>query len=475
MKTINAEMVEVMKKELLALDRSDIFVPDFIREKYTEEINKNDYIAELFKNSEDGRIVLDMGKVNWNPALGEEDVKYILGRSELVDGMLEVLMSPYFCVPEKRMSKSAPGQFSGAKIGKVLSSILDSNILKHGGLDELQLDYTYTKKNIIEGQLSSYLEDVSFSKREQYYLVLSISPVDFLLMSDGVNWSSCMSPGGEYCSGCLPYSTGTDTIIAFLVKKSSLELQSGDFGHTEKVWRQIIYLAEDTSIIGQKSYPGERRELSDFIASFIDEQLGLNLERDESGNATFYNNGLETGYVDIERNLSGGADFVYVKKELLNQERTITINAQKKAVCFNCGCSTDCFECDAESLCDECEGGYHCCSCGDRCAEGEEIDINGDMYCEYCAENDFYYIDGLCEWVSVHDVVEVIDEFGNKIFWPDYYLEDYIWCETEMVINLPRNLDNNYIHFLLLRELESEELENLEGESSNNYEYVYLG
>lgn len=97
------------------------------------------------------------------------------------------------------------------------------------------------------------LSDVLNAKEIHRTAVLSLHPVDFLLMSNGVNWSSCHDidrhEEKDFASGPLSYLQDTASMILF-----TLPVECEDVHRAPKIARQMFHF-EDGLLLQGRLYP----------------------------------------------------------------------------------------------------------------------------------------------------------------------------------------------------------------------------
>ena len=399
--------------------------------KYENNFNKKNLLIQtLFAEAKDGRIIIDLDKVplfkksmdyglsynihemaeTWLTLFAEEEADIA---EKLLSGFTEVLESSFLSYETSKIEKNPYfNSISGIKVQKLLNTLLDLNILKsitdkNNGI--VKSTISKIRNNIIGGKISSLfsLSNGGLS------LVLSINQVDFFLMSDGSSWGSCMSPGNDYSSGTLTYGSGPDTILTFLVNTSDLKNPDFSFSDREKrIWRQTVFITEDSDLILSKAYPSKRDATSFYIADYISEKLslGLKISKDSNCNTEIsrVNSPVSYGYVDI---LSGLRNIHYAFRKVSSD--TIRINLQDCEGCISCG-DNSLFLADSHTVCDDCYysylGGCQCEGCGTSFHEEDLIYVDSeDAYlCEDCVSENYIWSDFDCKYISVDDAVEVL-------------------------------------------------------------------
>ena len=399
---------------------------------------KNDNIKRLFENHPDGRIVLNAKEAcsvnsvrNFGLDIASQESDEIFSTIRtlilqntsfgskatraLTKGFMDVICSPFLNTQTKKIEDKDGilSSLKGMKIGKALNLILDSNIITESWIDYNKQDVDYIRNNIIGGQIANIIDNAAAAS-DDLSLVLSINPLDFLTMSCGTSWDSCMYPTGEYSTGTLPYATGKDTVIGFLVNTDDYKAEIECSNWCNKIWRQIMYITDDNFIISQKPYPGDKPKFSVALSAYINEALGLNLEitkKASSENADklcVRNIGISTGYIDLEH----GGDLPYIFGSKTEEGIHIEVCAQSVACCLDCGeFKADCEMCDSCGVCESCANDYdfYCYHCGQGFYEYEDeyTWVNGDCTCNDCLEDSYSYSSYHSEYILNDDAVEV--------------------------------------------------------------------
>ena len=426
---------------------------------------KNEQIQELFKDSEDGRLILStndgLSKAETLKATREKytlacEVKNMVEKfekqvKEILQGDDEEEKPSYnkfaedlgrkvntfllseFTSSDKIVSVPVLSGLKGMKIGRFLNNLLDMEILTTDLFNKSSESYITPapsygsflpqadekikeiRARAINGTLLSKINELYVAPKD--VLVLSINPEDFFTMSCGNSWTSCMTPGGDYDSGTLPYALGKDSMIAFTIS----EAKHKESLFVQKEWRQIVYLNEVDNIIFQKGYPCKRISVSERIAKDIIKRLGLDVSSTPREESEVCKNRIsfegDFGYPDIARGTFDAIDLFYggLPSDLLEEGNgfgTVTIKGQHLyACCLNCGNTTYdlsesgglCFNCtDDEDYCD-------CDYCSERTYEHDiyYIEGYGDI-CSGCVANYFVFSEHYYEYILAEDAMEVL-------------------------------------------------------------------
>lgn len=125
-----------------------------------------------------------------------------------------------------------------------------NKVCTHYGVDKLhpetvdgKIVYPYNKV------FAEYADMVSDLKRKMQFII-SLNPLDYLTMSNGVNWKSCHNIfDGCYKAGTISYMLDTTSIITFVVEKIN-----NDIHKIPKVYRQM-YHYKDNLFVQSRLYP----------------------------------------------------------------------------------------------------------------------------------------------------------------------------------------------------------------------------
>ena len=427
---------------------------------------KNDNIKRLFENHPDGRIVLNAKEAcsvnsvrNFGLDISSQESDQIFSTIRtlivlntslyssaaraLTKGFMDVICSPFLNTQTKKIEDNDGilSSLKGMKIGKALNLILDSNIITESWIDYNKQDIDYIRNNIIGGQIANIIDNATAAS-DDLSLVLSINPLDFLTMSCGTSWDSCMYPTGEYSTGTLPYATGKDTVIGFLVNTKDYEAEIERSNWSNKIWRQIMYITDDNFIISQNPYPGDKPKFSVALSAYINEALGLNLEITKKAsfeNADkFYvrNIGISTGYIDLEH----GGYLPYIFGPNTVEESRIKVCAQSVAYCLDCGEFKDgCEMSESCGVCENCGDNYdfYCEHCGEGFYDGDGASVDGYIICDYCLEENYCYSSYHSEYLRREDAAEVksINKKINGGFYIDAdVVEEYVLDKVAILV-----------------------------------------
>lgn len=100
------------------------------------------------------------------------------------------------------------------------------------------------------------LSDLLSTKDKSYKITISINPIDFLRMSEGVSWTSChnLRKAGCYSNGVFSYMMDSTSVIVSILNPSDPEktyLQN-------KIFRMMFFINEKGDILQSRLYPQTR-------------------------------------------------------------------------------------------------------------------------------------------------------------------------------------------------------------------------
>lgn len=243
---------------------------------------------------------------------------------------------------------------------------------KHYGLDK----FDFYKKHFCE--LADALNPIQMHRKA----ILSVNPVDYLLMSNGVNgWRSCHNIyNGCYMAGTLSYMNDAVSMVFYTVDESV----TSDYAYEPKINREMFYYSNGV-LIQSRLYPQDqehdetfKNEIRDLVQRLISECEGKpNLWHIKRGSDAVceYCGTRGLHYPDYEYSQYNPViSFNYAF------EKYDTMWIGNEAYCINCGRLIE----DSEKLnCDECDF-VECEKCGCMVSREDAIDIGGYYYCPDC-------------------------------------------------------------------------------------------
>lgn len=202
-------------------------------------------------------------------------------------------------------------------------------------------------------KLFAQYADLVASGMRKLHFVISLNPLDYLTMSNGVSWTSCHSinavgrhGNGNMCAGgCMSYLLDKHSIITYVVHNIEEPIHE-----TGKLYRQMFYCG-DTFLIQSRLYPQGNDGAVDLYDKFrviMQEEFTelFNLESSEwcrtTGADIIKQMSRNTGfhYVDVVGHASrnGGTCCIIFPKE-----KTTTMNPMNQieighaSICTHCG------------------------------------------------------------------------------------------------------------------------------------------
>lgn len=133
-----------------------------------------------------------------------------------------------------------------------------NKICVHYGVNKLHPETTTVEENGTTIQKTTYPYDKVFAEyadlvsnlKRKMQFVISLNPLDYLTMSNGINWKSCHNiHDGCYKAGTISYMLDTTSIITFAVKEIN-----DDIHKIPKVYRQMYHYS-DNLFVQSRLYP----------------------------------------------------------------------------------------------------------------------------------------------------------------------------------------------------------------------------
>ena len=240
-------------------------------------------------------------------------------------------------------------------------------------------------------------------------LCLSIHPMDYMTMSDNnCDWSSCMSwcENGCYHAGTVEMMNSRAVIVAYLESDTEYFPCGTEYNTwSNKKWREL-FIVDPGFIAGIKGYPYHHAQMEALVIEKLKKMIGAvypdwtyedevrvahgrMINASNTHHVTLYTNLM---YNDTEHN-----DFSYVcanNGHFLQTHARYTYSGV--AYCMECGEAMTDTDCTSSVICEECSGLHRCYECGEYHDENDMSLIDGNWYCQYCAERCFETCDD-CE------------------------------------------------------------------------------
>lgn len=260
-------------------------------------------------------------------------------------------------------------------------------------------------------------------------LCLSIHPLDYITMSDNnCDWTSCMSwvECGEYRQGTIEMMNSNCVVVAYI--KSAQPYTIGELDWSNKKWRELFIINKE--IISEvKSYPYENSAITAKVIELLKELAEANWGISTSSwndfkychgdkNAYFYTNCM---YNDF------GSGHLAAK----TVDYRVELNYSGPSECMACG-SSDVNEVD-ELVCCDCSDMITCCCCCDKYERAECEYIDGQWYCDGCAESEFGYC-GFCkDRIYRDDLIDIfIRDENDKIINDSAFISVCSYCYKQL-------------------------------------------
>lgn len=299
---------------------------------------------------------------------------------------------------------------AGAKLSKSLKLFFDEE-------DKDRL-------NRFQIRLSRAVQDCKITGR----MVMSVHPLDFISSSETAhNWHSCHALDGEYRAGNLSYMVDYHTFVVYLKADKEYQLPNfpSDVMWNSKKWRVLMYLGENEDIlISGRQYPfasdsafeiatqqligkfydvvnNEWKNVGQNICSIMSDGVGALQYNDCLNSPTYEPMGCMTK--EMEEAIDLGSGF---------EQMTIG----EAVPCLECGGMNISITDDVR--CDDCGDYCYCDHCGEARRAEDLYDLEGELVCDCCFDENGIYCDGC--W-------ETFNEFRTEMFWDDetecYYCE----------------------------------------------------
>lgn len=292
----------------------------------------------------------------------------------------------------------------GMKVGRGLRKVLS----EIRSLDNESVEYFVQKHSVIHNE------------KNEGYLVMSINPLDFLSMSWGYNWSSCVSKGGEYESASVNLMADDKTMVGFLISTKDYEKIKDDSEVVPKKWRKLFTFSQSLeSVLANKGYPYDGAaltqhclmELMPFERYFEDVETRTHNFRPIAAGAVYNDADYQKNKISIFFRDTNSKDYtVFQDKE------------GDEKVSFYIGENVNCLKCDFDYVCDSgfigtcCSPGECCDCCGDFSEEVIWLDLYDEAVCSSCIENNFVFSESEGDYILYEDSVYVESE-------SDYFLD----------------------------------------------------
>lgn len=217
----------------------------------------------------------------------------------------------------------------------------------HYGIDKLNPITTQVEENGVmvdkvtypyNKLFATYSDLVSGLVRKMNF-VISVNPLDYLTMSNGINWRSChMIDGGMYQGGCLSYLLDASSMVTFVIEKNEEIIHLAP-----RLYRQMFHY-ERGMFMQNRLYPQDNDGATDLYVQFRDyiaEEFSdlLNVERKwkvECGYNACKNHVNSTGahYKDYHHNNKCA---IFYPEEKHSSIRDYMMGVGHNGICPHCG------------------------------------------------------------------------------------------------------------------------------------------
>ena len=240
----------------------------------------------------------------------------------------------------KPANNSHPTLKAGTKTSRAFNTVCT-----HYGVDKLhpiettdangnkRVTYPYNK---VFAQYSDLVSDLA----RQMYFIISVNPLDYLMMSNGVSWQSCHNiKSGGYKGGTLSYMLDTTSMVTFVVNELSDKIHE-----LPRYYRQMIHY-ENNMFVQNRLYPQGNDgavDLYDKFRGFVIEEFAELLDLDETDwtvdkgktQCSKHTHSIGKHYTDYLYNNSCNVFYPASKRDIVRQH-IMTIG--HSGICAKCG------------------------------------------------------------------------------------------------------------------------------------------
>ena len=277
------------------------------------------------------------------------------------------------------------------------------------------------------------------------HTVLSVHPVDYLLMSNGNSWSSCHLIGvhndGCYSGGTISYMLDRTSMVFYTVDAKAPE----DKLELEKKINRNMFFYDNKRLVQSRLYPqscdyGCKDMYDDFrhivqriITTCLDTPNFWKIKRGRKA----CKNAIVSGGVEYQDWIHFSNVNISTLKAFANEEfKHIYVGVPP--ICPECGCE---HENEESILCYDCNDYnsdyYSCTECGCDVYYEDVYEVNGDYYCGDCVS--------YCDYHERYEVIRYADMYkdgyGNCYCKKAIEEADYLYlCDKcDSVINTKHN------------------------------------
>lgn len=241
---------------------------------------------------------------------------------------------------ESNQKNAPPILKAGTKTSRAFNTVCT-----HYGVDKLhpiettdangnkRVTYPYNK---VFAQYSDLVSDLV----RQMYFIISVNPLDYLMMSNGVSWQSCHNiRSGGYKGGTLSYMLDTTSMVTFVVNEISDKIHA-----LPRFYRQMIHY-ENNMFVQNRLYPQGNDgavDLYDKFRGFVIEEFAELLDLDETdwtvdkgkNQCSKHTHSIGRHYTDYLYNNSCNVFYPASKRDIVRQH-VMTIG--HSGICAKCG------------------------------------------------------------------------------------------------------------------------------------------
>ena len=243
--------------------------------------------------------------------------------------------------------------------------------------------------------------------------VLSVNPIDYLLMSNGTGWKSChLIAHGEYMAGTLSYMGDATSMIFYTTDEEHEEF----IPLSTKITRNV-FCYHDGKLLQSRLYPSNDEQIKEKYRQLVQSIFAecLNLPNIWKLNKNF---GDVEECVTTTRHSLHYADYNYLE---YSPNISVLKDYPQTGENIVIGSIAHCVECDVELTSANsiiCTKGYCCEECGCSLSEDEICWVGSYPYCSDCDYCDNYVTEPL---------TYIEDE---RIYVCNHCIEEsYIFCE----------------------------------------------
>ncbi len=267
--------------------------------------------------------------------------------TEFMDYMYEFSCHPYSKLSRDihmNVTKDAPLLRKGTKTSRAFNAVC-----QHYGVDKFNptvVESTDENGNVTKRTVYPYnkifaeYSDLVSDLTRKMWFIISLNPLDYLTMSNGVSWHSChnLGPSGCYKGGTLSYMLDKTSIITYVVSELGNPLHE-----TPKFYRQMFHY-DNNLFMQNRLYPQGNDGATDLyekFRGFIIEEFADLLHIDGEWDVEIgpnacvnHTNSIGAHYKDYHGNRSCAVFYPIVSKNRIVDH---VINIGHAGICPKCG------------------------------------------------------------------------------------------------------------------------------------------